>query len=41
MGLEPGNAPIDGRQDALARGELPYLNPGESRTYRLRFEIGL
>lgn len=40
MGLEPANAPIDGRQDALDRGELPYLNPGEKRTYRLRFEIG-
>jgi hypothetical protein len=40
MGLEPANAPIDGRQDALARGELPYLDAGESRTYRLRFEIG-
>ena len=40
MGLEPANAPIDGRQDALARDELPYLDAGESRTYRLRFEIG-
>lgn len=39
MGLEPANAPIDGRQDALARGELPYLEAGESRIYRLMFEV--
>ena len=39
MGLEPANAPIDGREDALTRGELPYLEGGESRTYRLRFEL--
>ena len=39
MGLEPANAPIDGREDAISRGELPYLEGGESRTYRLRFEL--
>lgn len=39
MGLEPANAPIDGREDAAARNELPYLGGGESRTYRLRFEL--
>ena len=39
MGLEPANAPIDGRADALARGELPYLEGGETRTYRLIFEL--
>jgi len=39
MGLEPANAPIDGREDAIARGELPYLDGGESRTYRLLFEL--
>jgi len=39
MGLEPANAPIDGREDALCRGELPFLEGGESRTYHLRFEL--
>ena len=39
MGLEPANAPIDGREDARSRGELPYLEGGESRTYRLRFTL--
>ena len=39
MGLEPANAPIDGREDALARGELPCLEGGETRTYRLIFEL--
>jgi len=39
MGLEPANAPIDGREDAIARDELPYLEGGESRIYRLLFEL--
>lgn len=39
MGLEPANAPIDGREDALSRGELPFLEGGEARTYRLRFAL--
>ena len=39
MGLEPANAPIDGREDALGRGELPFLDAGESCTYRLRFAL--
>ena len=39
MGLEPANAPIDGREDAIARGELPYLDGGESRTYRMKFVL--
>ena len=39
MGLEPANAPIDGREDALSRGELPFLEGGEARTYRLRFTL--
>ena len=39
MGLEPANCTIDGRSDALARGQMQYLEPGESRTYRLRFSF--
>ena len=39
MGLEPATAPIDGREDALARGELPYLDGGESRTYHMKFVL--
>ena len=39
MGLEPANAPIDGRGNALSRGELPFLESGEERTYRLRFTL--
>lgn len=39
MGLEPANASIDGREDAISRGELPCLDGGESRVYRLRFEL--
>ncbi len=39
MGLEPANASIDGREDAISRCELPCLDGGESRVYRLRFEL--
>ena len=37
MGLEPANCTIDGRSDAIARGQMQVLEPGQSRTYRLRF----
>ncbi|GAC1543521.1 MAG: aldose 1-epimerase family protein [Vulcanimicrobiaceae bacterium] len=40
MGLEPANCPtIEGREEAGRRGTLPFLEPGESRTYELEFEI--
>jgi len=40
MGLEPANTPaIHGRARARADGALPELQPGESRTYRLRITI--
>ena len=37
MGLEPANCTIDGRSDAIARGQMQQLEPGQSRIYRLRF----
>jgi len=40
MGLEPANATIDGREDAARNGTLKYLEPGESRVYRLSFLLG-
>lgn len=39
MGLEPANCTIDGRGDALARGQLRTLAPGQSAVYRLRFRF--
>jgi hypothetical protein len=40
MGIEPANSGvIEGRAVARQRGDLPYLEPGESRTYRLMFEV--
>jgi hypothetical protein len=40
LGLEPANCPvIEGRATARERGALPVLEPGESRTYRLRFDV--
>jgi hypothetical protein len=38
MALEPGTNRDAGRWDAKERGELGYLEPGETRTYDL--EIG-
>ena len=37
-GLEPANAPIDGRDNARAEGTLPFLAPGEKKVYRLSVE---
>ena len=39
MGLEPANCTIDGRSDALARGQMQFLEPGQSATYRLKFHF--
>jgi hypothetical protein len=40
LGLEPANTPeIGGRAAARAAGRLPRLEPGESVTYRLDFEM--
>ena len=34
MGLEPGNCPtVEGRIEAGKAGTLPFLEPGERRTY--------
>lgn len=40
LGLEPANAPaIQGRVAAREAGTLPVLAPGESVSYRLRFDV--
>ena len=40
MGMEPANCPtIEGRIEAEKRGTLPFLEPGETRSYDLRFEV--
>lgn len=36
MGLEPGNATIDGRSDALQNGSIQYLEPGETAKNHFR-----
>ena len=40
MAMEPANCPtIEGRIEAEKRGTLPFLDPGETRTYDLEFEV--
>ena len=39
MGLEPGNATLDGIQDAVDNGSMKYLEAGESVEYHLSFRI--
>lgn len=39
MGLEPGNATIDGIEDAIENGSMKYLEAGESVTYNLNVHI--
>jgi len=40
MGLEPANCPtILGRVAAAQQGVMPFIEPGEVRTYRLSFEV--
>jgi hypothetical protein len=38
-GLEPANAPIDGRDKARASSQLPFLEPGEKRIYNFIVEV--
>lgn len=39
LGLEPCNSTIDGIRDAMKRGKMKYLKPGESVEYHLKFRI--
>ena len=39
MGLEPGNATIDGIADAIENGSMKYLEAGESATYSITVHI--
>ena len=40
LGLEPANSSaIEGRAAARGRGDLPYLEPGETRSYTLEVEV--
>lgn len=40
MGMEPANCPtIEGRVEAGKCGTLPFLEPGETRTYDLCFDV--
>ncbi len=38
MGLEPGNCLPDGRDVMREKGILEFLNPGEEKVFRLKFE---
>jgi hypothetical protein len=38
MGIEPANCLVEGRPAERERGTLVELEPGERRTYDLRFE---
>ena len=38
MGLEPGNCTPDGRAAIREKGLLEFLQPGEERVMKLRFE---
>ncbi len=39
MGMEPANCPVEGRENADREGVLPFLQPGETRQYQLRFKV--
>jgi hypothetical protein len=40
VGVEPVNCDgVGGRASARQLGQLPFLEPGESRTYRLAVEV--
>ena len=41
LGIEPANCYVEGRAAERERGTLEILNPGESRTYQLKLEVGL
>jgi len=38
-GLEPGNALVMGRAEERHAGRLSHLKPGETRTYKIRFQV--
>ena len=40
-GLEPSNCWVEGRSQERARGTLQYLQPGESREYRLEIAVDI
>lgn len=39
-GLEPCNSTIEGRADSRARGTLYTMNPGETKVYNLKIQVG-
>ena len=39
MGLEPGNASIDGRADAASNGSLKLIAPGEEKHFNLNITV--
>jgi hypothetical protein len=39
VGFEPANALVEGFEVEREKGRLQYLEPGESRRYRLRFDV--
>jgi hypothetical protein len=39
MGLEPGNVGVRGRAWERANRTLPFLEPGESREFRLQISV--
>lgn len=40
LGMEPSNSPnVFGRAAAREAGELSFLNPGETASYRLEFRL--
>lgn len=39
MGLEPSNAPLASRSELRAQDELPSLEPGETRTFEIEFDV--
>jgi hypothetical protein len=39
LGLEPANCHVEGIAAERARGSLQYLQPGETRKYRLEFGV--
>jgi hypothetical protein len=41
LGIEPANCYVEGRAAERSRGSLVILNPGQSRTYQLKLEVGL
>jgi hypothetical protein len=40
LGLEPANCHVSGRSQERARGTLQFLQPGESRDFKVEIEVG-